>query len=150
MKNASPHLVLRVVAKSLIPFIALYALYVHFHGEYSPGGGFQGGVILAASVILYGLIFGVDAARRAIPPWFVRGGCALGVLIYGGTGVLSLMMGGNYLDYDVLVPGSAHFEGQHYGIIAVEVGVIVSVASVMVAIYYAFSGRSPEVADEDW
>lgn len=150
MRSPNPHLVLRVVARSLIPFIAVYALYVHFHGEYSPGGGFQAGVIFAAGIILYGLIFGVRAAQEAIPPTLVRIGCAAGVLIYGGVGVVALLMGGNFLDYDALVPGAQHFEGQHYGIIAIEIGVLVSVMSVMVAIYYSFAGRERDPANEDW
>ena len=67
-----PHVLLRVIAKFLIPLIALFGFYVQFHGEYGPGGGFQAGVILAASVILYALIFGLDEAKRAFPPWLIR------------------------------------------------------------------------------
>jgi multicomponent Na+:H+ antiporter subunit B len=63
---------------------------------------------------------------------------------------VTLLMGGNYLDYDVLWPGGQHFEGQHYGIIAIEIGVLVAVMSVMVAIYYAFAGREPDISDEEW
>ncbi len=144
------HLVLRVVAKTLIPAIALFAFYVHFHGDYGPGGGFQAGVILASSVILYALIFGVDAARQAIPTWLVRAGCALGVLIYAGTGVLTWILGGAYLDYDVLSEDVAHHAGQHYGIILIELGVLTTVASVMVAVFYAFAGRAPDIPDEEW
>ena len=79
--------VLRVVAQSLIPFILLFALYVQFHGDYGPGGGFQAGVIFAAGLILYGLIFGVNAARRVAPPLTMETLAALGVLLYAGTGV---------------------------------------------------------------
>ena len=78
------HLILRVVAKILIPLIALFAFYVQFHGDYGPGGGFQAGVILAAAVILYALIFGLDAAKMAIPPSWVRGGMTAGVSGRGG------------------------------------------------------------------
>lgn len=146
--NPDHHLVLRVVAKTLIPVIALYALYVQFHGDFGPGGGFQAGVILAASVILYALVFGVDAARRAVPTWLVRTGCALGVLIYGGVGFVALFMGGRFLDYDYLSHDPHH--GQHYGIMFVEIGVLVTVASVMLAIFYAFAGRAPDIPDEEW
>ncbi|HAQ35979.1 MAG TPA: cation:proton antiporter, partial [Alphaproteobacteria bacterium] len=65
----NPHLVLRVVSKLLIPIIVIFGFYVHFHGDYSPGGGFQAGVIIAAAVVLYALIFGMDAAREAVPIW---------------------------------------------------------------------------------
>lgn len=144
------HLVLRVTSKTLIPLIALFAFYVQFHGDYGPGGGFQAGVILATGVILYALLFGVDAARDALPTWAVRAGCGLGVALYGGVGVATLIMGGEFLDYDVLHPDVEHKTGQHLGILLVELGVLITVASVMVAIFYGFAGRAPDIADEDW
>jgi multicomponent Na+:H+ antiporter subunit B len=146
----NPHLVLRVVSKLLIPLIVVFGLYVHFHGDYSPGGGFQAGVIVAAAVILYALIFGVDAAKRAVPTWFVKFLAAFGVLLYGGTGVATLVLGANFLDYDVLHPDLAHHSGQHIGIILVELGVLSTVFSVMMAIFYAFAGRAPDIPEGEW
>lgn len=146
----NPHLVLRVVSKLLIPIIVIFGFYVHFHGEYSPGGGFQAGTIIAAAVILYALIFGMDAAREAVPPWFVRAGAALGVLIYAGTGFATWIMGGNFLGYDALAPNSTHHLGQHLGIILVEIGVLTTVFSVMVVIFYTFAGRAPDIPEEEW
>lgn len=144
----NPHVILRVVAKFLIPLIALFGFYVHFHGDYSPGGGFQAGVILAAAVILYALIFGLEAAKKAVPPAAVRICMTLGVLFYGGTGVVTWLLGANFLEYGVLAHDPSH--GQHYGILAVEIGVLLAVASVMVAIFYAFGSRQPDLSDEDW
>jgi multicomponent Na+:H+ antiporter subunit B len=146
----NPHLVLRVVSKLLIPLIVVFGLYVHFHGDYSPGGGFQAGVIVAAAVILYALIFGVDAAKRAVPTWFVKFLAAFGVLLYGGTGVATLLLGANFLDYDVLHPDLAHHSGQHIGIILVELGVLSTVFAVMMAIFYAFAGRAPDIPEGEW
>ena len=131
------HTVLRIVSQLVIAPMLLYALYVQFHGEYSPGGGFQAGVILATAIILYGLIFGVEAARAAVTPTLLRIGAAGGLLIYGGTGVATILLGGNFLDYDRLF---AH-GGQHYGLIIIELGVGITVASVMIAIFYVFAGR---------
>jgi multicomponent Na+:H+ antiporter subunit B len=148
--NTSHHLVLRVVSKTLIPIIALFAFYVQFHGDYGPGGGFQAGVILAASVILYALVFGIDEARRAVPPWLVRTGCAAGVVIYAGVGFATLLLGGEFLDYDLLSADVEHHAGQHLGILLVELGVLTTVASVMLAIFYAFAGRTPDIPDEEW
>ena len=144
----NPHIILRVVGKFLIPLIVVFALYVHFHGEVGAGGGFQAGVIFASAVILYALLFGLDAAKRAVPPSWVRIGMTLGVLLYGGTGVVTWLLGENYLSYDVL--GPVAYKGQHYGIIAVELGVLFAVASVMIGIYYAFGSRQAELDDEDW
>jgi multicomponent Na+:H+ antiporter subunit B len=133
------HIVLRVVAKLLIPYILLYAFYVQFHGDYGPGGGFQAGVIFASAFILYALIFGLESGRKAAPPGVVRFGIALGVLVYAGTGVAGLLLGGNFLDYSVLSSNPAH--GQHLGILLVEAGVGITVASAMIAIFFAFAGR---------
>jgi len=145
------HIILRVVAKVLIPIITLFGFYVHFHGEYSPGGGFQAGVILAVAVILYSLIFGIAATMRAITPGFARGVAAFGFLLYTGVGVTAMLRGGNFLDYDALIheePGG-HL-GQHVGIIVIELGVLFTVAGAMVTIFYAFAGRVSEIRDEDW
>jgi len=134
-------IVLRIVGKGLIPFILLFALYVQFHGDYGPGGGFQAGVIFAAGLILHGLIFGLDELRRAVPPLVVEIGIAIGALLYGGVGVVAMFLGGEFLSYGVLDPHDpAH--GQHLGILWVELGVGITVAFVMLGIFYAFAGRS--------
>jgi multicomponent Na+:H+ antiporter subunit B len=136
MKN---HLILRVLAKLLIPFVLLFALYVQFHGDFGPGGGFQAGVIFAVAFILYALIYGLEVAQNVAPPSVLRIAVSAGVLIYAGTGVLCMLLGGKFLDYSVLGPTPS--KGQHYGILAVEFGVGVTVAAVMIAIFYIFAGR---------
>ena len=129
----------RVIVKLLLPFIPLFALYVQFHGEYGPGGGFQAGVITAGTVILYGLIFGIDAAKRVAPQSIVERLVPLGVLIYLSAGVPALFKGRNFLDYGVLAADSA--SGHAWGIMIVEIGVLVTVAATMVAFFYAFAER---------
>ena len=138
-------LILRVVAKLLIPFILLFALYVQFHGDFGPGGGFQAGVIAAAAIILYALIYGLDEARRVLPEWIVEKMMALGVLIYGGVGIVGMLLGGQFLDYFVLSHDSVH--GQERGIFWVEVGVAITVSGVMLKIFYMFAARD-QVNDE--
>jgi multicomponent Na+:H+ antiporter subunit B len=134
------HLILRVVAKLLIPFILLFALYVQFHGDFGPGGGFQAGVIFASAFVLYALIFGVDKTLQVMPEEVLRIGIGLGVLIYGLTGVVPLFLGALYLDYSPFAHDGPH--GQHIGIFAVELGVGITVASVMATIFLQFAGRS--------
>ncbi len=134
------HLVVRVVSKLLIPFILLFGLYVQFHGDFGPGGGFQAGVIFAAALILYALVFGLDNARKVAPDSAVRVGMATGVLLFGFTGVASLLGGGNYLDYSALSQNP--LGGQHLGILLVELGVGITVCSVMIAIFFSFAGRN--------
>jgi len=132
------HIVLRVVAKLLLPAILLFALYVQFHGDYGPGGGFQAGVIFGAAYILYGLIFGVERLQRTVLPGVVRACAAGGVLLYASVGVAGLLLGGNYLDYSVLAADPVH--GQHLGIMLIELGVGTTVAATMILLFYAFAG----------
>lgn len=133
-------LILRVIAKLLIPFMLLFALYVQFHGELGPGGGFQAGVISAAAIIFYAIIFGLPAARRLLPDGIVESMVALGVLIYAGVGLAGLALGGNYLDYFVLDADPVH--GQERGIFWVEAGVAITVSGVMLKVFYMFAGRA--------
>jgi multicomponent Na+:H+ antiporter subunit B len=138
-------LVLRVVAKLLIPFMLLFALYVQFHGDFGPGGGFQAGVIVAAAVVFYAIIFGLPAARRLLPDFIVETMVAAGVFIYAGVGIAGLLLGGHYLDYFVLAHDPVH--GQERGIFWVEVGVATTVAGVMLKIFYMFAGRTRDPED---
>ena len=131
--------ILRVCTKLFIPFIFMFGLYVQLHGDFGPGGGFQAGVIMAAAVILYAIIYGLNAAQRAVPKRLVEFLMPLGVLIFAGTGVWGLLAGGNYLDYSVLMHDPVH--GQERGVFWVEIGVFVTVAGTMIAIFYAFAGR---------
>ncbi len=132
-------LLLRVIGKLLIPFILLFALYVMFHGDYGPGGGFQAGVIFAAGIVFYALIFGMDNARKVVPDWLVETLLAAGVLLYIGVGLAGLLLGGNFLDYFVLDADPIH--GQHRGIFWVELGVMITVCGVMLKIFYMFASR---------
>ena len=142
------HLILRVITKLLVAPIILFALYVQFHGDYSPGGGFQAGVIFAVAFILFGIVFGMRKVMMVFPPWLVHKTAAFGVLVYAGTGVVSMLLGRAYLDYSALAHHPEH--GQHYGILIVELGVGITVSAVMIAIYYAFAVRPPRISDEEW
>src|SRR6056297_598307 len=139
--------IIRIVTKLLIPYILLFAFDVQFHGDYGPGGGFQAGVIFASALILYGLVFGLTAVKKAVPPPVIERLMALGVLTYAGTGFLTIGLGGKFLDYDRL---EHHFmadvlpTGQHLGIFLVECGVGITVAAVMTMIFYAFAGRGSD------
>lgn len=132
-------LIQRVATKLILPFIVLFALYVQFHGETSPGGGFQAGVITAAAVILISITFGQTTAKKIAPWSIVERMIPLGVLIYAGIGVVSLFNGANFLDYSVLAHDPVH--GHEYGIIIVEIGVLITVAGTMIALFYAFVER---------
>ena len=81
------HVIVRIGTRILVPFILLFALYVQFHGDFGPGGGFQAGVIFGAGCILYGLVFGVEALMGVAPMAVVRAIAAAGVLLYALVGV---------------------------------------------------------------
>jgi multicomponent Na+:H+ antiporter subunit B len=146
IESLSHALIPHVVGKLLIPFVMLFGLYVQFHGDFGPGGGFQAGVIFAAGFILYALVFGLTITRQVLPPAIMRFTIALGVLVYGGVGIVSLFRGGNFLDYNVLA--ATPVGGQHIGILLVELGVGITVAAAMIAIFYSFVGR-PEFTDSE-
>ena len=131
-----PHEVapLALTARVLIPFVLVYGVYVIMHGDFGPGGGFQGGVILAAAYILYALVYGVPAAQRALPRRITDKTAAFGVMIYSGVGVVCLLKGGMFLDYNVLDPHHVQ-HGQELGMTLVEYGVGLTVSSVMITIF---------------
>jgi multicomponent Na+:H+ antiporter subunit B len=133
------NLILKFVSKFLIPVIVLFALYVQFHGDFGPGGGFQAGVIFSVAFILYALVFGLTTAERVLPRSILRILASLGVLIYAGTGFATLLLGGTFLNYSVLADNPT--VGQHLGILVIELGVGITVASVMLIIFFAFAGR---------
>ncbi len=136
MKN---DVILRVVAKILLPFMLMFALYVQFHGDFGPGGGFQAGVIAAAAFVFYAIVYGLPASRRLAPDRVVEGMLAAGVLLYAGVGLAGLALGGNFLDYFVL--GADPVTGQLRGIFWVEAGVGITVAGVMLELFTMFAAR---------
>jgi len=127
-------IVKRTVTKFLIPFIQLFGLYVIVHGELGPGGGFQGGVVLGVSIIVYSLVFGFEEAKKRLSVKKKDLLVSAGVLIYGGIGVIALFLGGNYLQYSVLLPDPQF--ASTVGIMGVEIGVGVTVAAVMITLFY--------------
>ncbi len=134
------NVILRVVIRMLIPFIFMFGLYVQFHGETTPGGGFQAGVICAAVFICYGLVHGLADTMKIVPVELVRLLSGLGVLIYAGVGVVTMLKNGKFLEYSVLLQDGVH--GQELGIALVELGVGLTVFSVMMLIFYMFADRS--------
>lgn len=133
-------IILRVVAKMMLPLILIFALYVQFHGDYGPGGGFQAGVIFAAGIILYTMLFGLSLTQKVIKTEVVERLTAFGVLLYAGVGIACMLLGGNFLDYNVLAHDPVH--GQHLGILLVELGVGITVAAVMVTLFFKFTWRT--------
>jgi len=133
------HLIPQVVGRLLVPFIVLFGLYVQFHGEYGPGGGFQAGAIVATGVILYALLEGEAEALRAVPRHVLLGMVIGGALLYGAVGVVCMFMGGAFLDYSVLAADPVF--GQQMGILVIEAGVGMAVCGALLSIFHAFAAR---------
>lgn len=138
-------IILRVIAKLLMPFMLLFALYVQLHGDFGPGGGFQAGVIASAAIIFYSIIFGLRAGQQLVPERVVEKMLAAGVLLYATVGIAGIVLGGNYLDYFVLDANPV--TGQHRGIFWVEAGVACTVSGVMLKLFYLFAGRGRDAED---
>lgn len=129
--------IIKTVCRILIPFIQIYALYVVAHGDYSPGGGFQGGVIFGSSFILLAISYNLKTLMKRITEKFLGIFSAVGVLIYIGIGVIAMVMGGNFLDYSKLAPLVPMDPGhiRALGMLGVEIGVGIAVMAVMAIIY---------------
>jgi multicomponent Na+:H+ antiporter subunit B len=149
MTKVTDDIIIRTVARVLVPFIQLYALYVIMHGHHSPGGGFQGGVILGASFILYLLTHGIEEAKLKMSEMKAGLFSSFGLLIYSGIGLLCIILGSNYLDYGKLstllkvIPAQA----RSLGILGVEIGVGIGVMAVMFSIFFDIS-TGGEVEEE--
>ena len=132
------------VARLLVPFIQIFALYVISHGHYGPGGGFQGGVILAAALMLLRLILGEEEEHRFFSTTTATMLASIGILIYAGAGVLPLFFGGAFLDYARLpIPGMSGAELRALGILIVESGVGLVVWGTLVIIFDYLIGNEP-------
>jgi len=142
------NVIIKTVCRLLIPFIQLFSIYVIMHGHYSPGGGFQGGVILGASFILLVIAYGLEESRRRISLKALTIYACLGLFLYSGIGALCLLMGANYLDYGRLpLPISSIATIRAMGILGIEIGVGMAVMAIMISIFLAIA--SYETGGED-
>lgn len=134
------NVIIRTICRILIPFLQLFAIYVLMHGHYSPGGGFQGGVMMGASFILLVIAYGLEEAQRRISLKFLTIFACLGLFIYSGIGAWASLMGGNYLDYGKLplyfLPAP---EIRAMGILGIEIGVFFGVMAIMICIFLALA-----------
>lgn len=137
-------IIVGTTSRLLIAPIQLFGLYVLAHGHHSPGGGFQAGVILGASFLLLAVARNLDASLTRFPESKFLALGATGVLIYAGIGLLCLLLGRTFLDYGALqniLPGVGPEMARSHGILGVEIGVAITVSSIMFAIYANLSTR---------
>ncbi|MDJ0523471.1 MAG: Na(+)/H(+) antiporter subunit B [Planctomycetota bacterium] len=149
----TPSLIVRYIARRAVPFIQLYALYVLGHGEDGPGGGFQGGVIFAASFVLLALAYGWGRGRASVPEKVADVIAPAGCLLYAGIGFVSLLIGGAFLQYDAFAgPGAdqaARKTAHHFGLIGIELGVMLTVTASMVILFFEMARPAEDEAAEE-
>lgn len=145
--------IVKTVSRVMIPIIQLFSLYVYVHGHISPGGGFQGGCILAASFILVSVAFNINEAKRLLTSKVNLILVGLGVFIYAFTGFVPVLLNGNFLDYGYLsrLLPLDQVMARYYGVALVEAGVQITVMAVMVSIFQDLvtAGRHEAVMQGD-
>ncbi len=134
------HVILRVCVKIFAPFMLLFALYVQMHGDYGPGGGFQAGVIFAAGIIIYAIVFGLRHTQEVLSDRVITAMISIGLILYAGVGFATMFLGGTFLNYGVL-DSKDPVHGQHVGIILIELGVGITVAGVLTTIFLMLARR---------
>ncbi len=127
--------ILKTIARILVPFLELFGLYVMVHGDLTPGGGFQGGVLLGVGVIVYTLAFGVSDTRKKITSGIRDTLSSLGVLIYVMIGILCILFGGHFLEYSAIPLPVGMAERNALLILGIELGVGITVMSVVISIF---------------
>ncbi len=145
MSRTKDNPILKLVSSTISPFIMVFALYVVFHGHYSPGGGFQGGTLLAAAVILIRLAAGIEKSQMLFNSNWATPLGSVGVLLYFGTGLVAMLMGGNFLNYHYLPLGTDEVMLRSNGILMVEVGVAIAVMAILISIFDDLSKAGPDV-----
>jgi multicomponent Na+:H+ antiporter subunit B len=136
MKDFTTSPIVHLTSRAISPFIMLVGLYVFFHGHYSPGGGFQGGVMMGASILLLRLSLGVTQSQVILPTWLTLRLSAIGALLYVGTGIVPVFFDGNILEYGFLPISGMKLEYlRYYGILFIELGVTLAVMTTLVSIY---------------
>ncbi len=139
-------LVTHSVCRFMVPFVQLYGVYLIFYGHLSPGGGFAGGAVVAASIILYALSFGREIASRRIAPGVSQLMESGGGLWFILMGLLGILIGGNFLankaaGFYLGIPGQVFSSGI---IVLLSFGIGIKVASTMVSLYYNLSAEVTE------
>lgn len=136
----SKDVIIKTIARILIPPIQLFGLYVIAHGHISPGGGFQGGVIISAGFILYTLVFDYKKGIKKFKLILRKIMEPMGPIIFGSVGLIAIILGGNFLEYSEL-PMLPNAQAAAIAISIVEIGVGITVIAVIFSIFLAMGGR---------
>ncbi len=140
-KEYEPGVVIRLVTRMMCPFIIMFGAYVLTHGHLTPGGGFQGGVVIASAFILYGIVFGRKEGRAAAPSFPLKCLASGGIYLYMGAGLAGIFMGYHFLANKVAGIFPCGMLGELFSsgtIFWIDIGVGLAVASIFTELFYAF------------
>ena len=152
------NVVVETVARVMIPFVQLFALYVIIHGAGGPGGGFQGGVVFASAFILHVIAFNLAGGRARFPESVNTIFSSLGLYVYGGIGLLAVIFtlgAAQYLNYG-FIPFTSHFEeNRALGMDFVEMGIGITVMAITASIFFDLAqkdrnGKEEEEESRSW
>lgn len=146
--NTHAPIIVRAAGKLLVPVIFVFAGHLAVSGAAGPGGGFIAGALAASAMMLYGLVFGIEAARRAVPTFALRVLGVLGFVCLLAVGVAGFVRGYNFLDFHALAPSSQ--TALRLGAGLIQGGVMAITASAFALAFYAIAGRVAEIRDEAW
>ncbi|MDF1534749.1 MAG: Na(+)/H(+) antiporter subunit B [Methanosarcinaceae archaeon] len=146
MSDIQQSTIIRTIVRIMIPFILLFSLYVIMHGSSGPGGGFQGGVIFGAGIILYAMIYGIEEAKKKISDKANRILASGGLVLYAGTGLLAILFGGMFLEYGAVPLMHNTAETAKILIDVVEIGIGITVLAVMISLFFDIA---PPESEED-
>lgn len=130
--------ILQTAARLLMPLLLLFAVFLLLRGHNEPGGGFVGGLVVAASLVLYSIAFGVEAARRAL---LVRPSTLLGLgLLVALVSGLPGTVGGHPFMTDVWTTVGAGSTVVDIGTpLVFDVGVFLAVIGVVLTIVFTLA-----------
>lgn len=151
-KQGENNIIVETVARVIIPFIQLFALYVIIHGAGGPGGGFQGGVVFASAFILYAIAFNLSGGRARFPESANTIFSSMGLYIYGGIGLLAIIFSrgaAQYLNYG-FIPFTSHFEeNRALGMDFVEMGIGITVMAITASIFFDLAQKEKNGEEEE-
>ena len=147
--------VIMTTVKVVIPFVMTYGLYITFHGADTPGGGFQGGAIIASVFLMIAFAFGIESTRAWLSNTVVVGLGSAGVLAFAAIGFGPVALGENFLEYTAYYPvfgsvlGLKEYEFVKYGMEAVEIlGIAFIVSGILMGLFFALAAGYRAEAEE--
>jgi multicomponent Na+:H+ antiporter subunit B len=139
--DGSPYVesqVIMTTVQLIAPFSMTYGLFLLFHGADTPGGSFQGGAIIGATVLMIAFAFGIESTREWLRNRTVVALAAGGTAAFALVGFVPVLVGGNFLEYEMYK--KAFGIKAKWGLEAIEIlGVAPIVAGVVCGLFFALS-----------